>query len=79
MFANLFAITAVIVVMSKYQALRGFQNDVAQRRQTKAKDNNEDKSWARDFGLLTEQAPVLEDLPRVGDHFPTVGRAPWTF
>ena len=78
MFANLFAITAVIVVMSKYQALRGFQNDVAQRRQTKAKDN-EDKSWARDFGLLTEQAPVLEDLPRVGDHFPTVGRATLDF
>ena len=75
---NVLVLVTAVYFMSKFSSMQAFREDLDQRRQQKVK-RAEDKQLARDFGLLTEQAPVLEDLPRVGDHFPTVGRATLDF
>ena len=75
---NVAVLTGAVYFISKFASMQAFRDDLDERRQQNVK-RAEDKQLARDFGLLTEQAPVLEDLPRVGDHFPTVGRATLDF
>ncbi len=75
---NLGVLACAVYAMSQFSRAEVFRDELTQRQFRKAKDQ-EEKQKARDFGLLTEQAPVLEELPRVGDRFPTVGRATLDF
>jgi two-component system, cell cycle response regulator len=75
---NVFVLGVSVYSITKFASTKVFSDELDRSRERKAHAHEEHRK-ARDFGLLTEQAPVLEELPSLGDRFPTVGRATLDF